>query len=252
MKLLTIDINGYCNLGCEFCYQNLDGSELSEEEILKILDKNPNFADIEIGGGEPFLHKNIINIIKNIREKGKKLHISTNATRIPEGFLELEDRLRQGSQVQVSLHASNPELYKEITKRDLFNAVIDNIKKIKPRYSTLISSAIYQANFDDVPNIVDLSSELELPLRVSLVFPVGNGKNVDLLTPKQIDDLKSYLLLKKVEKGEMIDSPIVHENNCIALQSFYGIEKQGICPADSGKLYVSPVGEEYNCEFLRG
>ena len=251
MNTLTIDVNGYCNLGCEFCYQNLDGSELSEEEILKILDKNPNFADIEIGGGEPFLHKDIISIIKSMREKGKKLHISTNATRIPEGFLELEDRLRQGSQVQVSLHASNPELYKKITKKDLFNAVIDNIGKIKPRYSTLISSAIYQANFDDVPNIVDLSSELELPLRVSLVFPVGNGKNVDLLTAKQIGDLKSYLLFKKIE-GNMIDSPIIHENNCVALQNFYGIVKRGICPADSGKLYVSPAGEEYNCEFLRG
>ena len=32
----TIDINGYCNLRCAFCYQDLDGSELSPERVLAI------------------------------------------------------------------------------------------------------------------------------------------------------------------------------------------------------------------------
>ena len=41
MSNLTIDINGYCNEACKFCYQNLDGSTLSEDEILKLVDENP-------------------------------------------------------------------------------------------------------------------------------------------------------------------------------------------------------------------
>lgn len=252
MKILTIDINAYCNIGCEFCYQDLDGSQLSENHIYDIVDKNPGFDTVEIGGGEPLLDKRIINIIKRIRENGKKLNISTNTTKIPEGLLDLEDKIRNNTEIQVSLHASNPELYQRITGKDLFNVVIENIGKLKPRYSTLISSAIYKTNFDDVPNIVELANQLELPIRINLVYPVGNGKNVDLLTQNQINQLRSYLLLEKIKQGNMIDSPLIHVNNCIILQNAYDIEKKNKCPLDLGKKYVSPRGEKYNCEFVRG
>ena len=88
MRNLTIDINGICNEKCKFCYQDLDGSILSEKEIMGLV--NDSDADvIEIGGGEPFLDKRIVSIIANIRNKGKRVHVSTNATLIPKGLLYL-------------------------------------------------------------------------------------------------------------------------------------------------------------------
>ena len=248
---LTVDLNGICNIGCEFCYQNLDGSTLSERAIYKITDES-EFDTVEIGGGEPLIDKRIIPIIKGIREKGKSVHISTNATFIPEGVLDLEDKIRKGTTVQVSLHASNPKLYEEITGRNLFNNVIKNIGRIKPKYDTVMSSVVYQRNLDDVQNLVGLAEELELPLRINLVFPIGNGKNVKLLTQKQIDQLRGYLLVERIKRGSMIDSPLIHESNCTALEKGYGIEKKGLCPVDCDmKRYVSPRGEVYDCEFLQ-
>ena len=249
---LTVDINAYCNLRCEFCYQDLDGSILPEDEILGIIDENPDSEYIEIGGGEPFLDKRLVQLIKEIRKRKKKIHIATNGTRFPDELLNLEDMIRNDVEIQISLHASNQELYKRITKKNLFDRVIDNIKKIKPMYSTLISSAIYQVNYHDIPNLINLASELELPIRINLVFPVGNGRNVELLTPKQINQLTSYLLLERIKKGNMVESPLMHTNNCTALQNVYGIEKKGLCPVDCGvKGYISPKGKSYNCEFLQ-
>ncbi len=248
MRNLTIDINGICNERCRFCYQDLDGSILSEEEVMRLVDGSD--ADVvEIGGGEPFLDKRIVGIIEGIRNKGKRVHVSTNATLIPEGLLDLEQRAKEGTQIQASIHASNCVLYDYITGRNLFDEVIGNIGTLKPYFSMLMTSAIYQDNFNDVPRLVDLAEQLGLPIRVNLVFPVGNGRNVNLLTPQQVNQLRGYLLKLRVIKGNKIDSPLIHTNNCHALREAYGVEREGVCPFDCGKVYVSPRGEKSGCEF---
>jgi MoaA/NifB/PqqE/SkfB family radical SAM enzyme len=248
MTQLTMDITGVCNEKCRFCYQDLDGSVLSEEEIMDLV--NDSNADaVEIGGGEPFLDNRIVRIIKEIREKGKRVHVSTNATLIPEGLLDLEQKAKDGIQLQASIHASNPALYEQITGRNLFDKVAKNVGTLRPHFSMLMTSAIYQDNLSDVPKLVDLAKELDLPLRVNLVFPVGGGKNVNLLTPQQVDQLRGYLLQQRVIKGDRINSPLIHVNNCQALANAYGLERRGICPYDFGKAYVSPKGEKSRCEF---
>jgi MoaA/NifB/PqqE/SkfB family radical SAM enzyme len=249
MANLTIDINGICNESCKFCYQNLDGCFLPEQTIFEAINKNPDLKTVEIGGGEPFLDFRIIKLIKAICEK-KKVHISTNASLIPQGLLDLEESVRQETQIQVSIHGSNSELYQKIHGQDLFEKVVNNTKKIKPRFNTLITSAIYQENFDDVPNLVKLAQTLELPLRVNLVFPIGKGRCIQRLNKQQIEQLRGYLLGQHLSKKGMIDSPLIHTNNCPALEKAYDIEKQGQCPLDYGKVYISPKGEVKGCEFF--
>ncbi len=251
MKKLTIDINAYCNEKCRFCYQSLDGTVLPEERILEIIDENPDAKTIGIGGGEPFLDKRIIEFIRHIHDRERNVHISTNATIIPENLLALEEKARKRTQIQVSLHASNPALYEQITGRSLFDRVIGNIKTLKDYFPTLITSAIYEDNFNDVQNIVNLAERLDLPLRINLVFPEGKGKYVGRLNQKQIDQLRGYLLGQRVLKGNKIESSLIHKNNCIAIGKSYGIKKESKCPLDYGKTYVSPNGSVSGCEFYR-
>lgn len=258
---LTIDINGKCNIRCEFCYQDLDGSVLSEEDMFRIV-KEDSSETVEIGGGEPLLDKRIANIITQLRKQGKRVHISTNATHVPQNVLELEDAIREGTQMQVSLHASNPELYREIVGvrhfdsylrkgNNLFETVIENTRLINEKYSTVISTAVYKKNVEDVPNIVELASSLEIPIRVNLVMKTGAGKNVELIDTSELDHLRGYLLGQRYIKGSMVESPLVHiHNNCSALSEAYGIEKKGPCPVDCGtKKYVDPKGGQTSCEF---
>src|SRR3989338_2466197 len=100
MAYLTVDINGFCNERCRFCYAKLNGSILPEKEIMKLVD-NSDADVVEIGGGEPFLDKRIVRIIREIRER-KRVHISTNATLIPAGLLDLEQKVKEGTQIQTS------------------------------------------------------------------------------------------------------------------------------------------------------
>ena len=249
MGNLTIDINGRCNEACEFCYQNLDGSVLPKEDILDLVKNQPSARTVEIGGGEPFLDPRIVDLTRSIRGMGRNVHISTNATLIPRGFFDLEESVKEGVQIQVSIHGSNPERYQKVHGRNLFGKVIDNTREIKQRFSTVMTSAIYQENLDDVPNLVALSEELDLPLRVNLVFSVGKGKNVQRLNPQQVDQLRGYLLGQRLIRGDKIDSPLIHLNNCYAVTKDYGLKREGSCPVDCGKVYVSPQGERTKCEF---
>jgi MoaA/NifB/PqqE/SkfB family radical SAM enzyme len=248
MAVTTIDINGICNEKCEFCYQNLDGSILAEEEIMK-LSRESDSEVIEIGGGEPFLDKRIVRIVKDIIKEGKGVHISTNATAIPAGLLDLEQKVKDGVQIQASIHASNPSLYEQITGKNLFDEAVKNIEALKPHFSMLMTSAIYQKNFKDVPNLLNLAKNLGLFLRLNLVFPQGKGANVDLLDAQQVNHLRGYLFQQKIINKQEVESPLMHKNNCYALAGVYGIEKHGDCPLDCGKVYVSPRGEKSGCEF---
>ena len=168
---------------------------------------------------------------------------------LPKGFLDLESQVKEKVFVQASVNASNPQLYNEIHGKNLYHKALENIKKIKSFFKTTLSSTIYQENLNDVPNLINLADNLNLPIRFNLVFPVGKGKDVDRLDAKQVDQLRGYLLKQRILKGAKIDSPLIHTNNCPALAKTYKIQKEGSCPLDHGKVYVSPNGERKGCEF---
>ncbi|MFH1637724.1 MAG: radical SAM protein [Candidatus Woesearchaeota archaeon] len=252
MKILTIDINSTCNLECAFCYQQND-AELSAEKIMDIVKSNPNFDTVEIGGGEPFMHRQILDVLLQIAGNGRDVNVSTNAVFIPEGLLGLESRVKDKITLQVSLPAASSELYEHITKRPFFTKVVKNIERMKKEYNVILTSSIYGDNFDNVPEILGLSYSLSLPVRVNLVFPVGCGKDVELLSEGKVDNLRGLLLAESLQHKGMIQSPLIRPNNCYALEQAYGIRKAKKCLADFGlKKYINPKGEASKCEFLGG
>ncbi len=252
--MILIDINNpkeNCNLACEFCYSWELQGQLTLDDIKKILKKNPFHNIIELGGGEPLFHKEIDKIVAHITlEAQKNVHISTNATHIPQLLCELPKEAREKTTIQVSLHASYAKLFGEITSNEsLFDRVIENIPVFKKHFKTAINTVVYSKNFSDVPNIVDLVHKYDLAHRINLAMPIGAGKNVLLLNSAQISDLTSYLMAQK-SSGKKIESPLLRINNCPVLAQAYGIPKTGACPLESNsKLYFNPKSN-CGCEFL--
>ncbi len=220
--MLTIDINNpqkQCNLACEFCYSwDLEGI-LSLEDIKKVVEYNPQHTLIELGGGEPMLHKEIVAIVSYLTlDAHKNVHIATNGTYVPKQLYELPDIARQSIQIQVSLHASTSALFGVITGNfSLFDKVLQHLTELKTTFSTIVNTALYQKNYDDLPNIVELVHQYDVPHRINLVMPVGRGKEVALLTAQQIAEVTSYLLNKKSD-GYTVDSPLLRPNTCPVLQ----------------------------------
>jgi len=91
MKRCEMIITEYCNFNCPYCrglkdeiYGNRKIKELSLEEIKRNIDLwclNGPLENIRFSGGEPTLHKDIVEIVAYAKTKGiKRIAISTNGS----------------------------------------------------------------------------------------------------------------------------------------------------------------------------
>lgn len=250
MSRLTIDITGACNLDCEFCYNDDKTGILGAGEIDDIIIANPDAPVVDIGGGEPLLHKDIVQIIQSISRQNKRANISTNLTIIPGGLLGLEESVRKNTSMQVSINAATKETYNAVAKRDLFEQVVGNIKQVQQLYNTTLSAVIYRNNFSEVDGLLALAETINLPLKISLALPVGNARNIKLITPEEANVLRGKLLLGKISHNVKVYGPLVHEISCPIISATYQMgEATNAC--NVGKAYYNQHGEKSFCEFVK-
>ena len=100
MKRCEMIITEYCNFSCGYCrglkpeiYGNRKIKELSFDEVCRNIDlwcENQPLENIRFSGGEPTLHKNIVEIISYAKSKGiKRIAISTNGSNKMELYTAL-------------------------------------------------------------------------------------------------------------------------------------------------------------------
>ena len=93
--MMNLMITGRCNFNCLHCFNAADNSalmtELSLEEICDILDqaKDCGITGIQLTGGEPMIHKNFLDIIREIYKRGMNVfRILTNGYFITQKMLD--------------------------------------------------------------------------------------------------------------------------------------------------------------------
>jgi len=82
-----------CNMGCVFCgawNQEDHNKHISYEKVYKILDdlSAANYKYLNLTGGEPFLHKHILDFVDYAVERGFYVNIPTNGLFINEKTIE--------------------------------------------------------------------------------------------------------------------------------------------------------------------
>ncbi|MBQ3395569.1 MAG: radical SAM protein [Synergistaceae bacterium] len=94
-KTMMLMITGKCNYNCLHCYNAADNSalrtELSLDEICSLLDqaKDCGIRDFWLTGGEPMIHKNFPDIIREIYKRGMSVvRILTNGYFITQEILD--------------------------------------------------------------------------------------------------------------------------------------------------------------------
>ena len=95
-----VEITTVCNLSCPGCYRGCDRPDINElhksledikNEIIE-LERIRNCDIISISGGEPFLHPDLLEIVKFVRDKGMQPFVHTNGTFLkPEILRSLKD-----------------------------------------------------------------------------------------------------------------------------------------------------------------
>lgn len=179
-RMVQINIANRCNLDCIFCWVHTPFAPPMPREWQKTKISMPLFKKIvsglgriETGGvifsgqGEPFIHPQIYEMIKLVKQEGIKLYIQTN--------LHLVDVERVSSlgvdALHVNLSAASEETYRSVhpsQKREAFTKLrkkMDQIRRIKesgnhaPELEFI--HVIHSKNYQELPKMIEMAADAE-------------------------------------------------------------------------------------------
>lgn len=162
---IQIEPSTRCNLCCKHCISVLKSSNknLSLDKSREIID---TIRPVEVtfsGRGEPLLNLSVPDMIKYCTEKGINTSLTTNFT---QGKRMSKELVGAGiKRIRVSIDAAKKETYQSIRGKDLFEDVIDGIKKINAikkdnELSLFLEFVIMKENFSEIPELLDLAENL--------------------------------------------------------------------------------------------
>ena len=159
-KLVDIELSHRCNLKCTMCWlhgaagvgDKYGGAELSTGEILKFLDQiAKSRPQIYLGGAEPLIRKDFLQILKKIKELNLYVFFTSNGTLLDSE--KISEIVNLGVDHIIFSIDGDAELHDSIRGRGSFQKVTSNIKKLlgykkekqcpKPRISVNIRITPY-------------------------------------------------------------------------------------------------------------
>ena len=171
MKRCEMIITEYCNFKCHYC-RGLDSKiygerkikELSFDEIKRNIDlwcSETPLENIRFSGGEPTLHKNIIEIISYAKRKGiNRIAISTNGS----NKIELYKKLIEAgcNDFSISLDAccadDGDKMAGEI--KDSWKKVVENIEEIAKHTYVTVGVVLTPENIDKTIDTINFAHKL--------------------------------------------------------------------------------------------
>jgi molybdenum cofactor biosynthesis enzyme MoaA len=171
MKRTELIITEYCNFSCSYCrglkdeiYGNRKSKQLSLDEIKKIIDywcENQPLENIRFSGGEPTLHKDIIEIVRYVKNKGiNRIAISTNGSNKLELYKKLI--IAGVNDFSISLDACCAEDGDKLAGnvKGSWNIVVDNIRELSKLTYVTVGIVLFEDNIDKTIETIKFADEL--------------------------------------------------------------------------------------------
>ncbi len=179
-NLVIWEVTRRCNLKCKHCcvnggetYKDLsldDEKKIVKELIRRKVDK------VAISGGEPFVRKDILNLLEFIRKNySGEVTISTNGTLIDLNNVKIITECVD--KVDISLDGYNGETVSGIRGEGVFEKVIENIKLLKQNSNIPISLSMVvgENNYLWEEEFLKLCERIMVTPIIRSFAPVGRG-----------------------------------------------------------------------------
>lgn len=136
-----------CNFKCPFCHNSslidLSINKDIHDEVISYLKKRKRILEgVCITGGEPLIHKNIKELIKEIKDIGYLVKLDTNG--------------------------SNPILLKELIDSNLIDYVAMDIKNVFNKYNDTVGTKVNIDNIKKSINIIE-SAKIDYEFRTTII-----------------------------------------------------------------------------------
>lgn len=221
MQYVQLFLTFRCNKGCAFCFNrgiNNNGNiTLDKFRLLSLKLRNYGIEEIDILGGEPLLHKDIIELLRLASNNFRSVYISTNGSFINR--LEMINSLFPHVTTGISINGKIEEETKKyiLSKRSVVKSVVSREEFIPEVSLSLIKEGIpYYLIYRDI------------------LSPEESSHSIPFY-----EFLSRFNEIQRVYKNLM---PVFCEG--------FVTDKDYRCPVGTTKLSIMPDGSVYPCYLL--
>jgi len=175
-----------CNFRCSFCFnpelilESDKIEDVNEKEIFDFLEKQKKWIDaVVISGGEPTLHKDLINFIGKIKKLGFLVRIYTNG--------------------------SNPDILKKLINEKLIDSIAMDIKAplTEEKYESVTNTKEFLESVKESITLI-MNSGLDYEFRTTIVPSLHSDEDVEEIA-KYIKGAKLFILQKFLPENALDD-----------------------------------------------
>lgn len=254
-----------CNLACDGCYrQNEKDSHKSLQEIkheLDIFQQKRNSDCISIAGGDPLLHPQILDIVKDIKSRGLKPIINTNGFALTEDFL---NKLKEAGVFGFTFHVDSKQgrggKWKGKNEIELNELRYEYARMLADAggISCSFNSTVYEDTLQYLPEMIDWAQK-NIDIVNTMVFIAyryivpnmpfdwyAGGQKIDWQSiayhtaDKRRVDILSTDMLKKIRETEPEFHPAAYLNGSEKVDSFKWLLTERIGTTKKLYGYVGP------------
>jgi len=202
LQTIAIRVTQACNLRCQHCY-SVSGkklqNELSLNEIKKIIDRSKKLGAIRIffTGGEPFIRRDICEILKYADKNRFAIYISTNGTVFNKRTINFLKSLKHLRTIQISIDGLS-KIHDQIRERKgAFNKAIKWAKVVKKELKDKKVAFIFtlmKKNKNEAERVLKLAMSLEIDIfGLVTLYPIKRSEEAE-----DVSTIDKYRIFQKL------------------------------------------------------
>ena len=247
-----------CNAHCQMCHIWKNPSKREEEITLEDIEKLPEgFARINLGGGEPILRKDIIEIVEILSKKTKHLGISTNGYFTEK--LTCIARKHPGIRIRISLEGRSEKNDEIRGIRNGYERAMKSMQGLKEAGIKDIGFAITisHRNADEVINLYNICSKMGVEFSQCVVHNAWQFRVPDNIIEdkeKVVCQIKKFI--RELLRSKRKELPLRVKDwyraylNRGFINFIRGKKRLLPCGAGTDIVFIDPYGEIYPCNAL--
>ncbi len=193
--LVNLEVTKFCNAGCDFCdYWQTKKSPKLDDYVEVVQKINPMM--VSLTGGEPLLRKDLLNVIRNLRDHFGFLYIGM----VTHGQLLTLEKAKALwdaglDQLSISMNYLGPRHDEERGLPGLF----DHLSKLIPRLrevgvdNVVLNTVIKDDNLDHIPSLIRQARAWGVRVSFSSYTSLKNGNETHMVRAERMEKLRATI-----------------------------------------------------------
>ena len=188
IEYLRLSITDLCNLRCKYCMPEQGVKKHGHSDMLRVHElveivaaaAQCGIKKVRITGGEPLVHRGVVDICKGIREipQIEELCLTTNGVLLQQYAGALKDA--GVDRLNISLDTLREDRYARMTRCGSLSDVIKGFRAAKEAgftHTKINTVLIGGFNDDEIADFVALTEDKPLEIRFIELMPLGESAN---------------------------------------------------------------------------